>query len=131
MFDLQDSTVLIIEEALLLRITNGCNCDFDRKDFYDSNIDCKDDHELSYSANLEYSNNDGSETASVIAERIVRQAPFSMTVQGMPVTVTSACSDCTTVTATTLSLAAGGGLFVGGFVVAAVLITIITLIIIV
>ena len=92
-------------------------------------IDCKDNGELVYSANLEYSNDEGSETASVIASRLVNQAPFSMTVQGTPVTVTSACTDCTA--DTTLSLAAGGGLFVGGFVLAALLIGIITLVIIV
>ena len=122
--------VLIIEEALLLRVTSDCSCDFNREDFHDSSINCKDNRELIYSANLKYSNDNGSETAAVIAERIVRQAPFSMMVQGMPVTVTSACTDCTTVSATTLSPAVGGGLFVGGFVLAAVLTIIITLVIV-
>ena len=78
---------------------------------------------------MEYSNDEGSETASVIANRLLYQAPFSMTVQGMPVTVTTVCTDCTT--GATLSQAAGGGLFVGGFVLAALLIGVITLVIIV
>ena len=73
-----------------------------------------------------YSNDDGSETASLIVERLVRQAPFSMSVNGMSVTATSVCSNCDT--ATSLSPAAGGGLFVGGFVVAAVIAVIIIIV---
>ena len=80
---------------------------------------------------MEYSTDDGSETATVIAGRIVSQAPFSMTVSGMTVTVTSACSDCDSETQVSLSLAAGGGLFVGGLVTALLLISIITIIVIV
>ena len=77
---------------------------------------------------MEYSTDDGSETASVIAERIVSQAPFSMTVNGMTVTVTSACSDCET--QVSLSLADGGGLFIGGLVTALLLISIIIIVIV-
>ena len=91
--------------------------------------DCKDNGELVYSTNLEYSNDEGSETASLIANRLLYQTPFSMTVQGMPITVTTACTECTT--GATLSQAAGGGLFVGGFVLAALLIGVIILVIVV
>ena len=75
-----------------------------------------------------YSNDDGSETASLIVERLVRQAPFSMSVNGMSVTATSVCSNCDTSTAISLSPAVGGGLFVGGFVVAAVIAVIIIIV---
>ena len=68
---------------------------------------------------LEYSNDDGSETASVIAGRIIGQVPFSMVVGGTQLTVKSACSDCEIkAAATTLSPATGGGLFIGGFLAA-------------
>ena len=77
---------------------------------------------------MEYSTDDGSETASIIARRIVSQAPFSMAVSGMTVTVTSACSDCET--RASLSLADGGGLFIGGLVTALLLISIITIVIV-
>ena len=85
---------------------------------------------------MEYSSEDGSETASVIAGRIVSQAPFAMAIGGMPVTVTSACSDCqnliisnSKITAASLSPAAGGGLFFGGFLTALVVIGIIIIVI--
>ena len=82
---------------------------------------------------MEYSTDDGSETASVIVERIIRQAPFSMTVEGVPVTVTSACTDCRTLLTQAagggLTRAAGVGLFVGGFVTAAVIFMCITLVV--
>ena len=77
---------------------------------------------------MEYSTDDGSETASVIAGRIVSQAPFSMAVNGMTFTVTSACSDCET--QASLSRADGGGLFIGGLVTALLLISIITIVIV-
>lgn len=70
---------------------------------------------------------DGSETASVIAKRITGQVPFSVTIQGTPFTVTSACTECTTTAS--LSLTAGGGLFVGGFTVAVLLSGIIAIVI--
>ena len=81
---------------------------------------------------MEYSTEDGSETASDIAERIVSQAPFAMAIGGMPVTVTSACSDCQTSTsnAVMFSQVAGGGLFAGGFVTATVVIIIIIVVIV-
>ena len=83
---------------------------------------------------MEYSSEDGSETASVIAGRIVTQAPFAMAVGGMPLTVTSACSDCQTSTGTsnavTFSQVAGGGLFTGGLVTATVVIIIIVIVIV-
>ena len=117
-----------IEDSLALKISSDCSCSLNKEDFHDSKIDCKDDSELVYSADLKYSNDDGSETASVIASRLTSQTPFSITIQGMPVTVTSVSTDCAP---TSLSPAVGGGLFVGGFVIAAVLISIIALVIVV
>ena len=114
-----------IEDALTLKISNECHCNFDQDDFHDSSINCKGNSELVYTATMEYSTDNGSETASVIAERIIGQAPFSMTVEGVPVTVTSACTDCRTL----LTQAAGGGLFVGGFITAAVIFMCITLVV--
>ena len=101
-----------------------CQCTFDKMDLQNSTITCKNDGELTYTANMIYANDDGSETASLVVDRLVRQAPFSMTVSGMRVTAISACSDCDTtetIAAALLSPAVGGGLFAVGFVVAAVL----------
>ena len=73
---------------------------------------------------MEYSTDTGSETASIIAERIVRQTPFSMAVGGTQFTVTSACTaDCdntanASLSSAKVSPAIGGGLFVGGFAAA-------------
>ena len=87
---------------------------------------------------MEYSNEEGSETASVIARRIVGQVPFSMAVGGTQLRVKSACTNCEmprvlleipTTNATSLSPAVGGGLFVGGFVTA-IVITVVPLIIV-
>lgn len=99
----------------MLKISSDCSCNFNRDNLHGSTVDCKQHNgELVYSTSLEYSNNEGSETASVIANRIVGQAPFSMTVQGVPVTVTTACNYCG---AGYLSLAAGGGMFAGGVMI--------------
>ena len=99
---------------------NECRCEFNQSGIYDSSASCKNE-ELLYSTTIQYSNEDGSETASILAERIVNQVPFTLTVDGgASVTVTSACTDCSQVL--TLSSAAGGGLFVGGFAAAALII---------
>lgn len=113
----------------MLKIRSECRCDFNKNDLLNSNIECKGSDELTYTATLEYSSDNGSETASIIAERIVRQLPFSMSVGGFQLTVTSACADCEDTAKGQLSSAAGGGLFVGGFT-AAILIAL-TLVIIV
>lgn len=66
---------------------------------------------------IEYSSDDGSETASIIADRIIGQVPFSVTAEGMEITIVSACFDCGALFTAT----AAGGLFVGGFVAASLL----------
>ena len=123
-----------VEDALVLKISSDCRCNVNKSNLLDSSIECKGNNELTYIATLEYSSDNGSETASIITERIVRQLPFSMAVGGAQLTVTSACADCEMPTnevakAASLSQAIGGGLFIGGFV-AAILIAV-TLIIIV
>ena len=116
-----------VEDALVSKISDECRCSFSHNDLRSSSIDCK-GNELVYTATMEYSTEDGSETASVIAGRIVAQAPFTMAIGGMPVTVTSACSACENVAS--LSPAAGGGLFVGGLVTATVVIVIVIVVIV-
>ena len=110
----------------MLKIGSECRCNFNKSDLLNSKIECKGNNELTYTATLEYSSDNGSETASVIAERIVRQLPFSMAVGGA---VTSACTDCEDTAKASLSTAAGGGLFIGGFA-AAILIALILVIIV-
>ena len=122
-----------IEEVLVENVKYECQCSFSRDEFQNSTIKCE-NNELIYATTFEYSNDDGSETASVIATRIVRQVPFSVAVGGTHLRVTSACIDCempTTEEAGSLMLspAVGGGLFVSGF--AAAIFIVITLIIIV
>ena len=121
-----------IEESLIERIKRECQCSFDQDGFKNSTINCE-NGELTYTTTLEYSNEEGSETASIIAKRTVSQVPFSMAVGGTQLMVTNACTDCempTTKSASlVLTLAAGGGLFIGGFL-AAVLIAIILVIIV-
>lgn len=107
----------------MLKISSDCQCSFYKRNLLNSSVDCKADNELTYTATLEFSTDSGSETASIIAERITRQIPFSMLVGGTQLTVTDACTDCETSTiASSLSPAVGSGLFVGGFA-AAILIT--------
>ena len=110
----------------MLKISSECRCSFNKSYLHDSSIDCKGNNELVYTTTLEYSTDNGSETASVIAERMIRQIPFSMAIGGTQLTVTSACTDCTNTVS--LSPAVGGGLFIGGFI-AAILIAIILVII--
>ena len=103
-----------ITEAFLLKITNECHCTIDQSVIYDSNSDCIKGG-LVYTVTIHYSNEDGSETASTITERIIGQVPFSLTVTGVPVTVSGACTDCRVLA---LTAAEGGSLFVGGFIAA-------------
>ena len=111
-----------ITEAFLLKITNECHCTIDQNAIHDSSADCIKGG-LAYTVIIHYSNEDGSETASTIAERIIGQVPFSLTIAGesgrMSVSVSSACTDCRD--KLTLTPAAGGGLFVGGFLAAALI----------
>ena len=119
-----------IEATLIQKIQRECQCDFNPDGFQNSTINCESSSELVYTTTLEYSNDKGSETASIIAERIAGQVPFSMAVGGTPLTVTSACTDCEMpIAKASLSSAAGGVLFIGGFATA-ILITV-TLVIIV
>ena len=112
----------MIEDELASKIARECRCTFVKMDLHNSTTTCKNDGELTYTANVIYANDDGYETASDIVDRLVRQVPFTMTVGGTTVTATSICSDCDTmVAAASLSPAFGGGLFAVGFVNAAVL----------
>ena len=113
-----------IEQSLLQKIKRECQCSFSPDGFQNSNINCGSSNELVYMTTLEYSNDDGSEIASVIAGRIVGQVPFSMVVGGTQFTVSDACTDCEMPAGkVSLSQADGGGLFIGGFA-AALLITV-------
>ena len=79
-----------------------------------------------YRSNIEYSNNEGSETASDIVNRLTSQAPFSLMVEGKPVKVTAVVQDCTDCkSSTVLSPAAVSGLFIGGFATGVLIIIII------
>ena len=94
---------------------------------------------------MEYSTDDGTETASVIAERIIEEVPFFMIVQREELVVISACTDCETSPRTTYTQAVtsketaarssfplggfGVGIFVAGFLAAVLIIVIILLII--
>ena len=119
-----------IEQGLVSKISTECRCNFSRDDFHGSSIDCEDSGKLTYRSTMEYSNNEGSETASVIASRLASQAPFSLMVEGMTVIVVAVdCDDCRSSllqqSATSLSPAAASGLFVGGFVIGALIVFII------
>ena len=119
-----------IEATLIEKIKRECQCNFNPDGFQNSTINCESSSELVYTTTLEYSNDEGSETASVFAKRLVGQAPFSMAVGGTQLTVKSACTDCEMPTAKALlSPSVGGGLFIGGFA-AAVLIAVIVVIIV-
>ena len=134
-----------MEEALSSKISTECSCSFNRDDFHNSSIQCTESGDLVYRVSVEYSTDDGTETASIIAERIIGQTPFSLNVEGVEFMVTSACSSCGVGTSTVLqatytqasagsasSLSIGGigaGLFVAGFVTAALVIGIILLIV--
>ena len=123
-----------IEQGLISKISTECQCNFSWDDFSDSSIDCEDSGELMYRSTLEYSNDEGSETASVIANRLTGQAPFSLMVEGMTVTVVAVdCANCRSSllqSAGSLSPAAVSGLFVGGFVTGALIVFIVIVVII-
>ena len=72
-----------IEQALFSKISTECRCNFSRDDFIDSSTDCEDSGKLIYTSTIEYSNEEGSETASVITDRLIHQAPFSLMVEGI------------------------------------------------
>ena len=128
-----------IEQALFLKISTECHCNFSRDDFIESSTDCEDSGKLTYTSTIEYSNNEGSETASVITDRLIHQAPFSLVVEGMLVGVVAVdCTSCRSSlqsddTCNSFSPAAVSGLFIGGFATGAfiVLITIFIVIIMV
>ena len=110
-----------IQETLIQKIKRECQCSFNLEGFQNSTIKCESSSELTYVTTLEYSDEEGSETASVIAKRLIGQPPFSMAVGGTQLTVTSACTDCempTSKAALLLSPTTGGGLFIGGFILA-------------
>ena len=107
-----------IEESLIERIRRECQCSFDQDGFKTSTANCE-NGDLTYATTLEYSNEEGSETASIIAQRIASQVPFSMAVGGTQLTVISACTDCEiSTTKPAMSSPSAAGLFFGGFLTA-------------
>ena len=128
----QEMAINSIEETLIQKIKRECQCSFNRDGFQHSTINCE-NRELTYATILEYSDEEGSETASVITKRTVGQVPFSMAVGGTQLTVKSACTDCempsTKATATSLSPGVGGGLFIGGFLTATVIAIVLVIIV--
>ena len=116
-----------IEEALTQRIKRDCQCNFNQSGFQNSTAECRSNSELVYMTTLEHTSDDGSETASVIAGRIVREVPFSMVVGGALLTVMTSCSECdpeiivTSEEESPITVAGGVGLFFGGFVTAALI----------
>ena len=117
----------LIKESLIERIKRECQCSFDQDGFKNSVVSCK-NGDLTYTTTLEYSNEEGSETASIIAQRIASQVPFSMAVGGTQLTVTSACMDCET-TKPPMSSPSSAGLFFGGFLTAVVIAIILVIIV--
>ena len=117
------------EAALFSKISMECQCSFSRDDFGDSSIDCQ-ENELTYKSTIKYSNDDGSETASVITSRLDSQVPFPLIVEGMAVTVVTVNStSCTNpIQSTTLSRAATSGLFIGGVATGALIVFIMAII---
>ena len=127
---IQEMATGYVEKALILKIRRECQCNIGQDGFRNSTINCESNSELVYTTTLEYSSEDGSETASLITGRIVGQIPFSMAIGGTQLTVTNACTDCEIpTTKESLSPAVGSGLFIGGFV-AAILIAVILVIIV-
>ena len=95
-----------------------CGCNLELEDFRNSSIQCNGNQEIVFTTNVEYSTDDGTETASVIAERIIEEVPFFMIVQREELVVTSACTDCETLpdaTYTTVYTEAESGFPIGGF----------------
>ena len=127
---LQEMASKQIEQTLIQKIKRECDCSFTPDEFRNPTINCPSSSELNFATTLEYSNEEGSETASIIAGRIVGQVPFPMALGGTQFTVTSACTDCRMpAVKASLSPADGGGLFIGGFL-AAVLITVTVVIVV-
>ena len=116
-----------IKESLIERIKRECQCSFDQDGFKTSTANCE-NGDLTYTTILEYSNEEGSETASIIAQRIASQVPFSMAVGGTQLTVTSACTDCE-ISTTKPAMSSSAGLFFGGFLTAVVIAIILVIIV--
>ena len=129
---LQEMATKQIEQTLFQKIKRECQCNFNPDGLRNPTINCASSSELTFATTLEYSNEEGSETASIIAGRIVGQVPFPMALggRGTQFTATSACTDCGMLAVkASLSPAEGGGLFIGGFL-AAVLIAVTVLIVV-
>ena len=117
-----------IEETLIERIKRECQCSFDQDGFKTSTANCE-NRDLTYTTTLEYSNEEGSETASIIVQRIASQVPFSMAVGGTQLTVTSACTDNCETIKPPMSSPSSAGLFFGGFLTAVVIAIILVIIV--
>ena len=121
---LQEMATKQVEQTLIQKIKRECQCNFNPDGLRNPSINCASSSEFTFATTLEYSNEEGSETASIIAGRIVGQVPFPMALGGTQFTVISACTDCgMPAVKASLSPAEGGGLFIGGFL-AAVLIAV-------
>ena len=66
----QEMAINSIEETLIQKIKRECQCSFNRDGFQHSTINCE-NRELTYATILEYSDEEGSETASIITKRTV------------------------------------------------------------
>ena len=76
---------------------------------------------------MEYSNDEGSETASIIIDRLINQASFFLMVEEVPVRVVAVdCTNCKSITNNIISPAAASlsGLFIGGFVTGAIIVAV-------
>ena len=75
-----------------------CHCNFEQgsDSFNYSSVNCEESGRLTYISTMEYSNNEGSETASIIINRLnINQAPFFLMVEGVPVRVVAVdCTNC-------------------------------------
>ena len=126
-----------IEQALFSKISTECCCNFSRDDFIDSSTDCEDSGKLTYTSTIEYSNNEGSETASIIFDGLTNQVPFSLVVEGMLVGVVAVdCTSCRSSlqsddTNNSFSPAAMSGLFIGGFATGAFIVLIAVVVVII
>ena len=117
-----------------MKISADCDCSFIEDDLHDSTVVCRDNNgNAIYKAVIEYSSDDGSETALVIAKRIIRQTPFSLTLSdGEDIIVTSATYTEGVASTSGLSTSGlGAVMFVVGVAVALLIILSIVLLIIV
>ena len=122
-----------------MKISQECRCNFRQgsSGFNHSSIDCEESGNLTYGSTIEYSNDEGSETASVIIDRLANQVPFFLIVEGVPIRVAAVlvdsinCSNTSTNNNIIISPAAASlsGMFIGGIVSGIIIVTVILIII--